>query len=115
MQVLVCMSLDFVLEIYKQGVALAHDIIYGGQALEKMSILAEFSKTQTIRRLIDRIFHGRYRKYDFRQNCRSQSRKSLLHASNNVAIKMLKNGHLRQLLYVVLQSLYWSKQAGCDC
>ena len=30
---------------YKQGVALAHDIIYGGQALEKMSILAEFSKT----------------------------------------------------------------------
>ena len=29
----------------KQGVALAHDIIYGGQALEKMSILAEFSKT----------------------------------------------------------------------
>jgi anthranilate phosphoribosyltransferase len=26
-------------------VALAHDIIYGGQALEKMSILAEFSKT----------------------------------------------------------------------
>ena len=30
---------------YKQGVALAHDIIYGGQALEKMSILAEFTKT----------------------------------------------------------------------
>ncbi len=30
---------------YQQGVALAHDIIYGGQALEKMSILAEFSKT----------------------------------------------------------------------
>jgi anthranilate phosphoribosyltransferase len=30
---------------YKQGVALAHDIIYGGQALEKMGILAEFSKT----------------------------------------------------------------------
>jgi anthranilate phosphoribosyltransferase len=30
---------------YKQGVALAHDIIYGGQALEKMSVLAEFTKT----------------------------------------------------------------------
>lgn len=30
---------------YAQGVALAHDIIYGGQALEKMSVLAEFSKT----------------------------------------------------------------------
>lgn len=30
---------------YQQGVALAHDIIYGGQALEKMDILAEFSKT----------------------------------------------------------------------
>ena len=30
---------------YKQGVALAHDIIYGGQALEKMSILSEFTKT----------------------------------------------------------------------
>lgn len=29
---------------YKQGVALAHDIIYGGQALEKMSILSEFTK-----------------------------------------------------------------------
>jgi len=27
---------------YKQGVALAHDIIYGGQALEKMSVLSEF-------------------------------------------------------------------------
>ncbi len=30
---------------FKQGVALAHDIIYGGQALEKMSVLAEFTKT----------------------------------------------------------------------
>ncbi|ATO18207.1 anthranilate phosphoribosyltransferase [Acinetobacter sp. LoGeW2-3] len=30
---------------YKMGVALAHDIIYGGQALEKMGILAEFTKT----------------------------------------------------------------------
>ncbi|WOE32706.1 MULTISPECIES: anthranilate phosphoribosyltransferase [unclassified Acinetobacter] len=30
---------------YQQGVALAHDIIYGGQALEKMGILSEFSKT----------------------------------------------------------------------
>lgn len=30
---------------YKLGVALAHDIIYGGQALEKMGVLAEFSKT----------------------------------------------------------------------
>lgn len=30
---------------YKQGVALAHDIIYGGQALEKLSILSEFTKT----------------------------------------------------------------------
>ena len=30
---------------YKQGVALAHDIIYGGQALEKMGILSEFTKT----------------------------------------------------------------------
>lgn len=30
---------------YKQGVALAHDIIWGGQALEKMSVLAEFTKT----------------------------------------------------------------------
>ena len=30
---------------YKQGVALAHDIIYGGQALEKMGILAEFGNT----------------------------------------------------------------------
>ena len=30
---------------YKQGVALAHDIIYGGQALEKMAILSEFTKT----------------------------------------------------------------------
>lgn len=29
---------------YKQGVALAYDIIYGGQALEKMSILSEFTK-----------------------------------------------------------------------
>ncbi|TCM62734.1 anthranilate phosphoribosyltransferase [Acinetobacter calcoaceticus] len=29
---------------YKQGVALAHDIIYGGQALEKMSVLSEFTK-----------------------------------------------------------------------
>lgn len=30
---------------YKQGVALAHDIIYGGQALEKMGVLSEFTKT----------------------------------------------------------------------
>lgn len=30
---------------YKQGVALAHDIIYGGQALEKIAILSEFTKT----------------------------------------------------------------------
>ncbi|MFB2538883.1 anthranilate phosphoribosyltransferase [Acinetobacter sp. c3-l95] len=30
---------------YNQGVALAHDIIYGGQALEKMSVLSEFSRT----------------------------------------------------------------------
>ncbi|MCK7609314.1 anthranilate phosphoribosyltransferase [Acinetobacter portensis] len=30
---------------YKQGVALAHDIIYGGQALEKMDVLSEFTKT----------------------------------------------------------------------
>lgn len=30
---------------YKQGVALAHDIIYGGQALEKMSVVAEFTRT----------------------------------------------------------------------
>lgn len=30
---------------YKHGVALAHDIIYGGQALEKMSVLSEFTKT----------------------------------------------------------------------
>ena len=30
---------------YKQGVALAHDIIYGGHALEKMSVLSEFTKT----------------------------------------------------------------------
>lgn len=30
---------------YKQGVALAHDIIYGGQALEKLSVLSEFTKT----------------------------------------------------------------------
>ncbi len=30
---------------YQQGVALAHDIIYGGQALEKMGILGEFTKT----------------------------------------------------------------------
>lgn len=30
---------------YAQGVALAHDIIYGGQAIEKMSVLSEFSKT----------------------------------------------------------------------
>ncbi len=29
---------------YKQGVALAHDIIYGGQALEKLSVLSEFTK-----------------------------------------------------------------------
>ncbi len=30
---------------YKQAVALAHDIIYGGQALEKMDVLSEFTKT----------------------------------------------------------------------
>ena len=30
---------------YKQGVAFAHDIIYGGQALEKMGILSEFGNT----------------------------------------------------------------------
>ncbi|MCH4248026.1 anthranilate phosphoribosyltransferase [Acinetobacter populi] len=30
---------------YKQGVALAHDIIYGGQALEKMSVVGEFTRT----------------------------------------------------------------------
>ncbi|WP_326518445.1 anthranilate phosphoribosyltransferase [Acinetobacter sp. CAAS 2-6] len=30
---------------YEQGVALAQDIIYGGQALEKMSVLSEFTKT----------------------------------------------------------------------
>ncbi len=30
---------------YKQGVALAHDIIYGGQALEKMDVFSEFTKT----------------------------------------------------------------------
>ena len=30
---------------YKQGVACAHDIIWGGQALEKMGVLAEFTKT----------------------------------------------------------------------
>ena len=30
---------------YKQAVALAQDILYGGQALEKMSILGEFTKT----------------------------------------------------------------------
>ena len=30
---------------YKQGVALAHDIIYGGQALEKLSVVSEFTKT----------------------------------------------------------------------
>lgn len=30
---------------YKLGVALAHDIIYGGQALEKMDVLSEFTKT----------------------------------------------------------------------
>ena len=30
---------------YKQGVALAHNIIYGGQALEKLSVLSEFTKT----------------------------------------------------------------------
>ena len=30
---------------YKQAVELAQDILYGGQALEKMSILAEFTKT----------------------------------------------------------------------
>lgn len=30
---------------YKQGVALAHDIIYGGQALEKMSVMSEFTRT----------------------------------------------------------------------
>ena len=30
---------------YKQGVAWAHDIIWGGQALEKMGVLAEFTKT----------------------------------------------------------------------
>lgn len=29
---------------YKQGVAWAHDIIYGGQAIEKISILGEFTK-----------------------------------------------------------------------
>ena len=30
---------------YKQAVELAQDILYGGQALEKMSILSEFTKT----------------------------------------------------------------------
>ncbi|MFU8926360.1 anthranilate phosphoribosyltransferase [Acinetobacter puyangensis] len=30
---------------YKQGVALAHDIIYGGQAMEKMSVMSEFTRT----------------------------------------------------------------------
>ena len=30
---------------YKQGEARAHHIIYGGQALEKMSVLSEFTKT----------------------------------------------------------------------
>lgn len=30
---------------YKQGVALAHDIIYGGQALEKISTVSEFTRT----------------------------------------------------------------------
>jgi anthranilate phosphoribosyltransferase len=30
---------------YAQGVALAHDIIYGGQALEKMNVLAEYTRT----------------------------------------------------------------------
>ncbi|MEZ6841022.1 hypothetical protein ABVN80_09610 [Acinetobacter baumannii] len=30
---------------YAQAVAFAQDIIYGGQALEKMSVLAEFTKT----------------------------------------------------------------------
>ena len=30
---------------YKQAVELAQDILYGGQATEKMSILAEFTKT----------------------------------------------------------------------
>ena len=30
---------------YQQGVALAHDIIYGGQALENMGVLSEFTKT----------------------------------------------------------------------
>ena len=30
---------------YKQAVALAQDIIYGGQALEKMSVLAEYTRT----------------------------------------------------------------------
>lgn len=32
-------------QTYAQGVLLAHDILYGGQALEKMSVLAEFTKT----------------------------------------------------------------------
>lgn len=32
-------------QTYKQGVAFAHDIIYGGQALEKLGVLSEFSKT----------------------------------------------------------------------
>ena len=30
---------------YAQAVTFAQDIIYGGQALEKMSVLAEFTKT----------------------------------------------------------------------
>ena len=34
-----------VTKTYKQGVEFAQDILYGGQALEKMGILAEFTKT----------------------------------------------------------------------
>ena len=34
-----------VTKTYKQAVEFAQDILYGGQALEKMSILGEFTKT----------------------------------------------------------------------
>lgn len=33
---------------YQQGVALAHDIIYGGQALEKISVVAEFTRSMKL-------------------------------------------------------------------
>jgi anthranilate phosphoribosyltransferase len=50
----------------QQAVEFAQDILYGGQALEKMSILAEFTKNiETISGRL-RTSHDRYSKYHFR-------------------------------------------------